>query len=223
MNMRISKLYGLICCIGLFCLPRAAFSQVTVTGPTCVIPGFVYLYDISGKWVPGSTVNVCVTGGILVDSGTSCAGGSSVLSFVRVSWDSAGQGSLAVSSSLGNTSLSVSITKPLTGGQIDSLPANQSLDTATTPVTLTCSASAGGGCQPAYSYQWQQSVDKVTWRNIPGATTAHFPFTGPLAQISYYRRVVTDNSSNTLAYSNVATVFVNTPMPTAPNLLNANP
>jgi hypothetical protein len=63
----------------------------------------------------------------------------------------------------------------------------------------------------------------VTWRNIPGATTAHFPFTGPLAQISYYRRVVTDNSSNTLAYSNVATVFVNTPMPTASNLLNANP
>jgi hypothetical protein len=189
--------------------------SVSITGPTCVISGTVYLYNITGQWQPGSTLRVCVTGGTLVDSGATCAGGGGILSFVRVQWDSGGQtsGSVAVTSSLGNTSLSVSLTKRLCGGRIDSTVAYQPLDTLTTPATLTVSAPTGGACQPAYAYQWQQSADNVVWVNVAGAISAQFSFTGPLSYNGYFRRVVTDNAANVLAYSNVAVIFLNRPMP----------
>lgn len=185
--------------------------SINITGPNCVIAGPVYLYNIVGQWQPGSTVRVCVTGGTLVDSGATCAGGNSILSFVRVVWDSGGQGSetIAVTSSLGNTSLSVSLTKPLSGGLVDSSVASQSLDTPATPATLTVSAPTGGACQPAYAYQWQQSADNLVWVNIAGATGAQLSFSGPVTQTGYFRRLVTDNAANVQAYSNVAVILVN--------------
>jgi hypothetical protein len=191
-------------------LPLYAQS-VSIAGPVCVIPGPIYLYTISGPWQPGSTVRVCVTGGTLVDSGATCAGGSGVLSFVRVQWDTGGQtsGTIAVTSSLGNTSLSVSLTRGLCGGRIDSTVAYQPLDTLTTPATLTVSAPSGGACQPAYTYQWQQSADNLVWVSVAGATGAQFSFTGPLSYNGYFRRVVTDNTANVTAYSSVAVIFVN--------------
>jgi hypothetical protein len=195
-------------------LARQSNSQsVAVTGPTCVMAGPVYLYNITGGWQPGSTVRVCVTGGTLVDSGGTCAGGSGILSFVRVQWDSGSQtsGTIAVTSSIGNAALSVSLTTSLSGGQVNSAVAYQSLDTLTTPTTLTVSAPTGGACQPAYTYQWQQSVDNLVWANVAGATSAQFSFTGPLSYNDYFRRVVTDNVSNVLAYSTVAVIFVNKP------------
>jgi hypothetical protein len=184
--------------------------SVSITGPNCVIPGPIYIYNITGQWQPGSTVRVCVTGGKLVDSGATCAGGSGILSFVRVQWDSGGQTSatLAVTSSLGNTSLSVSLTKPLSGGQINASVARQSLDTPSTPAALTASVPAGGACQPAYAYQWQRSADNVTWVNVAGATGAQFNFTGPITRTVYFRRTVTDNAAGIHAYSNVAVVLV---------------
>jgi hypothetical protein len=189
--------------------------SVSISGPNCVIAGPVYIYNIVGQWQAGSTVRVCVTGGTLVDSGATCAGGSGILSFVRVQWDSGGQtsGSIAVTSSLGNTSLSVSLTKRLCGGRIDSSVAYQPLDTLTTPAVLTVSAPSGGACQPAYAYQWQQSADNVVWVNIAGATSAQFSFPGPLSYNGYFRRVVTDNAANVMAYSNVAVIFLNRTMP----------
>src|SRR5579862_4418932 len=83
-------------------LPSQA-QPVAITGPNCVIAGPVYLYNITGQWLPGSTVRVCVTGGTLVDSGAACAGGGGVLSFVRVQWDTGApaSGTIAVTSSLG--------------------------------------------------------------------------------------------------------------------------
>jgi hypothetical protein len=196
-------------------LTFSVFAQsIGIAGPQCVIAGPVYLYNITAQWQPGSTVRVCVTGGTLVDSGATCAGGNGILSFVRVRWDSGGQstGTVAVTSSLGNTSLSVSLTTPLSGGQIDSSVAYQSLDTLTTPATLTVSAATGGACQPAYGYQWQQSADNLHWSVVPGATGAQFSFSGPLTQTGYFRRVVTDNAGNMVVYSNVAVIIVNKPM-----------
>jgi hypothetical protein len=184
--------------------------SIGVTGPQCVIAGPIYFYNIVGQWQPGSTVRVCVTGGTLVDSGATCAGGNGILSFVRVRWDSGGQttGTIAVTSSLGNISLSVSLTTPLSGGQINSSIANQSLDTSATPATLTAPSPTGGACQPAYVYQWQQSADNVVWVNVAGATGAQLSFPGPLTHTGYFRRLVTDNAANIQAYSNVAVILV---------------
>ena len=221
--MPISIYYKRTLLVFLFALPLMAYAQVTppvtgaanaqsvsLTGPNCVIPGPVYIYYITGPWDSASTVRVCVTGGALVDSGATCAGGNGILSFVRVRWDSTGQtsGTVAVTSSLGNASLSVSLTTPLSGGQIGSSVASQSLDTSATPATLTAASPTGGACQPAYVYQWQQSADNVVWVNVAGATGAQLSFLGPLAHTGYFRRLVTDNAANIQAYSNVAVILV---------------
>lgn len=155
-------------------------------------------------------VRFCITGGTLVDSGGTCAGGSGILSFVRVAWDSGGQtsGSVTVTTSQGSDSISVTIAKPLTPGEIDSGVLNQSLDTATSPATLTCAAPSGGGCSFAYQYQWQRSFDNVIWQDIDGGTTAQLHFSGPLSQTTYYRRVTTNTVSNAFGYSKVATLSV---------------
>jgi hypothetical protein len=170
------------------------------------------MYTVSGHWDSSSTVKVCVTGGTLIDSGGACAGGSGILSFVRVVWDSSGitSGSLAVTTSLGDTTIAVNIAQPLSSGVMDSLTANQTLDTATTPATLTCPSATGGGCSIAYQYQWQLSYDNVIWQNLSGATSAQLPFSWPLSQTSYYRRVTINTVSNAFGYSNVAMLFVNT-------------
>jgi hypothetical protein len=205
-------------------LPLQA-QPVSITGPDCVIAGPTYIYSITGQWQPGSTVRVCVTGGTLVDSGSTCAGGNGIISFVRVRWDSGGQtsGSIAVTSSLGNTSLSVSLTKRLSGGRIDSTVASQSLDTPSTPATLTAPAPTGGACQPAYAYQWQQSADNVMWVDIAGATSAQFSFPGLLTHTGYFRRVVTDNAGGIKAYSNVAVILVKKPSSTPVNPPTTHP
>jgi hypothetical protein len=98
------------------------------------------------------------------------------------------------------------IAPPLIVGQIDSSVLNQSLDTLTTPTTLTCSTPSGGGCTVSFQFQWQQSFDNVIWQNITGATSAQLGFSGPLIQTSYYRRVTTNSVSNAFGYSNVATL-----------------
>jgi hypothetical protein len=189
------------------------FAQsVSLSGPSCVTPGAVYLYVVSAKWDSAWTARFCITGGTLVDSGGTCAGGSGILSFVRVTWDSGGQtsGSVAVTTSLGNESIAVTIARPLNPGQIDSGVLNQSPDTATTPASLSGSAPAGGGCSLAYQYQWQQSYDNVIWRNLNGATSAKLTFSAPINQTAYYRRVTTNTVSNAFGYSNVATLSLPT-------------
>lgn len=202
--------------LAMFICLNGLSQSVSLSGPNCVVPGTIYLYNITGKWDSGSTVKVCVTGGMLVDSGSTCAGGRGIISFVRISWNSTGQtnGNIAVTTTLGNASLQVSITSALTAGNINSAVSSQKVDSLTTPETLTCSAPGGGNCQPSYSYQWQQSPDNVIWQNMTGATGAQLAFSGPLAQTGYYRRIVKDTSSGGIAYSNVATIFVNTPAPT---------
>ena len=193
----------------------SGFGQsVSIVGPNCVISGPVYLYNIIGQWQAGSTVRVCVTGGTLVDSGSNCAGGGGIVSFVRVGWDSnaISPGSLAVTTSLGNDTIAVMIAQPLITGQIDSGVVNQALDTVTTPATLTCSTPAGGGCTLSFQYQWQQSFDNVVWQDIGDATSVQLSFSGPLFQTTYYRRLTTNTVSNAFGYSNVATI--NIPMQT---------
>lgn len=190
---------------------QAGYSQsIAMSGPSCVTTGVVYLYTVSGNWDSASTVRFCISGGTLVDSGGTCAGGAGILSFVRVSWDSGGvsSGSVAVTTSLGNDTIAVTIAPPLVVGQIDSAVLNQSLDTLTTPGTLTCSTSTGGGCTVSFQYQWQQSYDNVIWQDISGATSAQLSFSGPLSQTTYYRRVTNNAVSNAFGYSNVVTISI---------------
>jgi hypothetical protein len=51
-----------------------AVSQVTISGPTCVVAGTVYQYTITGTWDSTSTMQVCLSSGVIADStaGSSC-------------------------------------------------------------------------------------------------------------------------------------------------------
>ena len=128
-----SMIWGLI-----ILLPAIGFGQVTVTGPTCVIPGAVYQYLIAGPWDSSSMLQVCMTGGLTADSGQSCTSNGQPRASVLVTWDSTGIMTLQVTSSQGNSSITVTVTKPLFGGTIDSASQSQSMPYDSVPGTVNC-------------------------------------------------------------------------------------
>jgi len=195
-------------------LRTPVFSQVTVSGPTCVIPGTVYQYVITGPWDPTSTMQVCLTGGQLADSTGTCTPTGRPLSFVRVTWNAGSSASLQVQSSKGNSTVKVSLSDTLTGGTILVATKAQQIAYLATPALVSCSASTGGACSPQYSYQWQQSVDLVTWLDIPNDTAQNLMLTQTVTQSLFVRRKVTETRSNTIAFSDVARVDVGAPAPT---------
>ena len=195
-------------------LRTPGFSQVTVSGPTCVIPGTIYQYVITGPWDSLSTMQVCLTGGQLADSSGSCTPTGQPLSFIRVTWNAGSSGSLQVQSSKGNSTIAVTLSDTLTGGSILVAAKTQRIAYLATPALVSCPPSTGGACSPQYNYQWQQSLDQVEWSDIPAATTQNLILAQAVKQTLFVRRKVTETGSNTIAFSNIALVDVGAPAPT---------
>ncbi len=85
----------------------------------------------------------------------------------------------------------------------------QNLNYNTTPATIGCAAATGGTCStPNYTYQWQSSLNDVSFSNISGATTQNLSFSSGLTATTYYRRFVTETVSGNTGYSNIATVTI---------------
>ena len=189
-------------------IPCRSMAQVSVNGPTCVLPGIMYQYTFSGNWDSSSVMQVCLTGGKLSDSGTTCTANGAPTSFVRVVWDSVAQGSLQVSSSLGNSTLPVTMAASLTGGALDSASRQLIMAAAVLSGTLHCAAASGGACNAHLTYQWQQSPDGELWSDIPGATSQNYPFATALKQTTYFRRRTTDTASTLISYSDQAMAVV---------------
>ena len=156
------------------------FGQVSITGPTCVVPGVTYTYNISATWDSLSVMKVCVTGGTIADSTnvTTCTTHGPPLNAVTIKWTASSEGSVVLSSSIGNSNLAVNVTTALSGGSIDSTIKTQMISTDSIPAVINCSAATGGACSPTYSYQWEQSLDIVSWTDIPGATGLSCPEIG---------------------------------------------
>lgn len=186
-------------------------AQVTITGPTCVVPGTCYHYWIKGGWQARSTMQACVTGGRIADTSatphTCTAAAGAPLGAILVIWDSS-NASIAVTSAAGNATLAISVTTPLMAGSIDSGSKQQMIGYDSIPATIICSVDSGGNCSPAYTDQWQQSADQVSWQDIPGSTGKNLRVTTALTQTVFYRRKVTETGSGTIAYSDTASVFV---------------
>jgi hypothetical protein len=191
----------------------AGLGQVSVSGPTCVMAGTTYQYNISGPWDSSSTMQACITGGLIPKTqGAACTTKNAPLAFVQVVWDSGSIGSLKISSSKGNAAINVNICSPLAGGTIDSPGRAQAIAYDSVPASIiTCSVSTGGSCAPSYTYQWQKSLDIVSWSDIPGATSRNLQISSALKQATYFRRKVTESGSGTIAYSSVAFVDVGAP------------
>jgi hypothetical protein len=194
--------------MGLLCLRPEVNAQVSATGPTCVRPGVIYQYNFSGNWDSSSVMQVCLSGGKLADSGTTCTANGAPIGFVRIVWDSVAQGTLQVNSSLGNTTISVTMAASLTSGPLDSGSRQLVMTTAVLSGALHCAAASGGACDAHLQYQWQQSSDGELWADIPGATGQNFPLASALKQTTYFRRKTTDTASTLIAYSNQAMIVV---------------
>jgi hypothetical protein len=203
----------------LILLPATGLGQVTVTGPTCAIPGTVYQYLISGPWDSASTLQVCLTGGLTADSSQTCTSNGQPRASVLVTWDSAGTMTLQVTSSKGNSTTTVTVTNSLFGGTIDSVSSSQAIGYDSVPAGINCSVSTGGSCSPSYNYQWQQSTDMLLWQNISGATSQNLSWSQALQQTFFIRRQVTETGSGTIAYSNVAVIDVGPPPPGTSSIL----
>ncbi len=196
-----------------------AISQPTITGPTCVMPGAVYQYTIKGSWKTSSTMQVCITGGNFRSKDTSLKNctpqGGAPLSSLLIAWNNPGTGSLSLSSAIGNSTLSVTIVSTLQGGTMDSSSKKQVIGYDSIPSMIICSADIGGSCSPVYIDQWQQSLDMVSWKDIQGATSLNLSVSAPLTQATFFRRKVTEKTSGTIGYSDIAFVDVGPSPPSA--------
>jgi RHS repeat-associated protein len=200
----------------LICLSADSFSQVSISGPSCVVAGTTSFYSYGGSYDGTTTMTWCVTNGTIQQAygsnitGTgSCRSGTAVGS-IAVLFSSAGSGVVQLSGSNGSApNLYVTVVNALNPGTITA-NLSQTIAYNSTPATIACSVATYGACSPSYSYQWQQSTDNVYWTNM-SQTTQNLTFTSPLLITTYYRRMVTELSTNTVKYTNTATVFVNPP------------
>lgn len=196
--------------ISLLFIKTNLYSQVSIHGPNCVVPGITYTYNIQGNWDSLSTMKVCLTGGVIADStGTAtCTSTGAPLNAVTVIWNKVTSASFNVTSTLGVSTLPVSVTTPLYGGLMDMITKVQMIAKDSVPAAIICTDASGGACAPSYTYQWQTSLDMVSWNGMPGETNKNLTIDSSLTQSVYYRRKVVENASGSVAYSDVASVFV---------------
>jgi hypothetical protein len=207
----MKKYFSTFCLFGLLIFAVTnVHSQVTIKGPVCVKTGITYQYMVVGKWATSSTMNVCVSGGLIADSigKSNCTPVGAPVSNILVRWSSPGIGSLQLASAAGNATLSVTISEALDAGRIDSGSKFQMVSYNTKPASISCGGSKGGHCSPAFIYQWQQSSDRVSWTDLPGNTGQDLLFVQPITQTTFYRRKVIEMGSNTIDYSDMAFILV---------------
>lgn len=86
---------------------------------------------------------------------------------------------------------------------------NQSACSTSTPILPlnNVTVAVRGTCSPLVTpYQWQSSIDNISFTNISGANATSYTIPGPLAQTTYFRRAYLTSCET--VYSNVITVNV---------------
>lgn len=198
-------------------LLTASFSvraQIAITGTTCVVPGTTYQYLIKGNWDAKASMQICAIGGVLALANSPCTGKGAPVSSVLVIWsEAATTDTLSLVSSAGNLSVAVTATIPLRAGSIVAGSKAQTVAFNCAPASIACGADSGGTCKPVYVHQWQQSRDDVHWQDIAQATGINLAVIPTQHQTIFFRRMTTETSSGSIAYSDVATVFVGSPPP----------
>jgi hypothetical protein len=181
--------------------------QITVTGPTCIIPGITYQYMVNGNWTSSSTMRACVTGGKL-STGERCTLLGSISTTLFVVWSDTSFKKLELTSSLGNANLTPVATTVLKGGRITDKDKVQTYDSTVTNFTFHCEVARGGSCNSNYSYQWQKSDDGLNWTNINGAIDKNLQFSERIWVNTFFRRVTVEANSNTIAYSDAGVLTI---------------
>ena len=111
--------------------------------------------------------------------------------------------------------LTVTGTSNLTPG---SIAANQSYCGGSKVPSALTFATLPTGSTGTYTYQWQSSIDNLSFTNIAGATSTGYSPT-VITQTTYYRRVAISGGCS--ANSNVITVSLNTAAPATPGAITS--
>jgi RHS repeat-associated protein len=181
------------------------YGQVSLTGPTSVIIGSSYTYypayNNSSSYTYNGSYNYYITGGVVSGTTNTNKSGTCTSALysigINVTWTSS-TGTLSFTSSLGSASKNITAVAALSPGTIS--PSSQSINYGFASATLTCTAATGGAVSPSYSYQWQSSPDNVNWTNISGATALNYS-PGLMYTTTYFRRMVTETTTSTVAYT----------------------
>jgi len=187
---------------------KLAVAQASISGPTCVNTGIQYQYTISGNWNTSTNMNWCLTGGVISGTTNTCKSGTPVVSILVVWNGGVTSGVVSLTSSIGNATLNVTVVPALQPGAINASSKTQNINYNSIPVAINCSVATNGSCFPSYSYQWQQSLNSVNWTSITSQTSQNLSLSSPLTQTTYYRRMVTETTSSSVDYSDIATVYV---------------
>lgn len=195
------------------------FAQVTLKGPTCVVPGTTYQYIINAQWDSTSTMQACINSGVFSD-GTTCTSSGKILNELLVVWNNNVSGNVSITSSKGNTTLNVDITSELNGGSILQTEKFQNISNTNSNYFFHCSSATGGSCSPVYNYQWQYSIDRIQWKNINGATSSDLTFSDSIQTNTFFRRVVDEKKSTTKGYSDIGQLIIEIPIVQGDSLHN---
>ena len=187
-----------------FFLCLSSFAQLRIAGPLCITPGTEYFYSLSGKT---GKLNVCLNGGNFTGTAETCLKDPGA-GFSIVWQDGAEKTAIKVSTTEGDTIFYIHRNAELTGGTMTGARKSQMFDMNKTAFSIGCTPAGGGPCNARYSYQWQSSDNCVVWTDVKGASEENLKVSSPPAQTTFYRRQVFEKVSNTIVYSDVATVFI---------------
>lgn len=154
-NYKQQAMIRITCLLSLIITGFLARSQsFTITGPQCVRIGVEYQYIISSDSI--DRVQVCLLGGVFAYTKLNCIE-DTVLTEVRVTWTDSSSGQLTLRSGGRSYSKDVSIAKELDAGSISKEMAVRSVKEGSIAEDIIYTTAKGGGCNPKYIYQWQQS------------------------------------------------------------------
>jgi RHS repeat-associated protein len=199
---------GILLILFLLLSNASAKSQVTISGPTCVVAGGTtgYQYTLSGTYTSTSPVQWCVTGGVIAGTSNTCKSGTiaSIGLFIRVVWNP------------GITSGSVQLTVTGSGSATRNIT-NITIANTATPVsqvrnfnqsfTITGGGASSTACVPTYTYQWEwATASGGPFTAISGATSQSYTSTANFTSTRFYRRKLTFNGD--IQYTPVASVNI---------------
>jgi len=192
---------------GLFLLfPGLLYSQISISGSSCVTAGSTNAFNISGNWNTGMQMTWTSSGNITGSSS------GTPLPQVQIIFNTSGFVKVQTFDNVNGTqtyTLNVTVAGPVSIGAIS--PSSQTIDYGHNPV-VTGGAPSGGACNANYQYQWQISYDNSSWSDVSGATAQNLSYTSGITQTTYFREKLTDITGGTSAISNTATVLTYPPL-----------
>lgn len=189
-------------------IPVSVLSQRSISGPTCVLTGITYQYDLKTKWDGEREMILCIRGGTIENASSTCIKTVS-LSYIRVVWhEGIDEGSIYYSYGTVKDSITVFATTPLLPGSPETGKKIQTLTGNAAPEQINCSLPTGGNCLPDYRYQWQLSGDGENWEDLTGSTGQNISFKSAPAKTTFYRRKTTENKSGAVAWSEVSVIVI---------------